>query len=178
MIKTIGHCNRPIGHFVDLLKSAGVEAVVDRRRTRAAPAFRPRALDADPIGRRRTPIAMMARRCAGGQRVITRWPDGRTSRGRSSDWSRACPITTLCLMCAEKERSTAIASCWRHGSWLNPGRYGAPAGPTVSASYAVRWGELSRLATTVRRISSLPLKIAAYGLPGRTRSANGQWSAP
>jgi len=33
MIKTIGHSNHPIGRFVDLLKSGGVEAVVDVRST-------------------------------------------------------------------------------------------------------------------------------------------------
>ena len=89
MIKTIGHSNHPIGRFVDLLKSGGVEAVVDVRSTpysRRFPQFgRERlaqTLSAAGILYRYEGAALGGKPKAA--QATMRWLGGPTSRTRSS----------------------------------------------------------------------------------------------
>ena len=96
MIKTIGHSNHPIGRFVDLLKAGGVEAVVDVRSTPYSRRF-------PQFGRERLAQSLSAAgilyRYEGAgwaenprtARATRRWPGGRSSRRRSTGWSRARP---------------------------------------------------------------------------------------
>ena len=108
MIKTIGHSNHPIGRFVDLLKSGGVEAVVDVRSTPYSRRF-------PQFGRERLAQTLSA---AG---ILYRYEGaalgGKPKDGASYDALAGRPDfkdalerlivgsadTTLCLMCAEKE---------------------------------------------------------------------------
>ena len=119
MIKTIGHSNHPIGRFVDLLKSGGVEAVVDVRSTpysRRFPQFgRERlaqSLSAAGIlyryegaalaaCLRETKAASLRRRQASpNYDEIAGRPEFKEALDRLVAGSADA---TLCLMCAEKE---------------------------------------------------------------------------
>ena len=108
MIKTIGHSNHPIGRFVDLLKSGGVEAVVDVRSTpysRRFPQFgRERlaqTLSAAGILYRYEGAALGGKPKDGaGYDALAGRPDFKDALERLIVGSAD---TTLCLMCAEKE---------------------------------------------------------------------------
>jgi uncharacterized protein (DUF488 family) len=108
MIKTIGHSNHPIGRFVDLLKSGGVEAVVDVRSTpysRRFPQFgRERlaqSLSAAGILYRYEGAALGGKPKDGaGYDALAGRPDFKDALERLIVGSAD---TTLCLMCAEKE---------------------------------------------------------------------------
>ena len=108
MIKTIGHSNHPIGRFVDLLKSGGVEAVVDVRSTpysRRFPQFgRERlaqTLSAAGILYRYEGAALGGKPKDGaGYDALAERPDFKDALERLIVGSAD---TTLCLMCAEKE---------------------------------------------------------------------------
>jgi len=108
MIKTIGHSNHPIGRFVDLLKSGGVEAVVDVRSTpysRRFPQFgRERlaqSLSAAGILYRYEGAALGGKPKDGaGYDALAGRPDFKDALERLIAGSAD---TTLCLMCAEKE---------------------------------------------------------------------------
>ena len=120
MIKTIGHSNHPIGHFVDLLKAGGVEAVVDVRSTpysRRFPQFgRERlaqSLSAAGILYRYEGAALgglPARSRSGFASAKAGKPASYDEIAQRTDFKEALDRlvagsadTTLCLMCAEKE---------------------------------------------------------------------------
>jgi len=108
MIKTIGHSNHPIERFVDLLKTGGVEAVVDVRSTPYSRRF-------PQFGRERLALSLSA---AG---ILYRYEGaalgGKPKDGAGYDTLAGRPEfkaaldrliagsadATLCLMCAEKE---------------------------------------------------------------------------
>ncbi len=108
MIKTIGHSNHPIGRFVDLLKSAGVEAVVDVRSipySRRFPQFgRERlaqALSAAGILYRYEGAALGGKPKDGaGYDALAGRPEFQAALDRLI---AGAADATLCLMCAEKE---------------------------------------------------------------------------
>ncbi|MDI1285357.1 MAG: DUF488 domain-containing protein [Reyranella sp.] len=107
-IKTIGHSNHPIERFVDLLKAAGVEVLVDVRSTPWSRRF-------PQFGKDRLATALA------GAGIDYRHEGaalgGKPQSGGSYDDLAACPDftqaldrlaagaagATLCLMCAEKE---------------------------------------------------------------------------
>ena len=108
LIKTIGHSNHPIERFVDLLKAGGVRLLVDVRSmpySRRFPQFgRERlAKSLDEAG-----IAYLWEGEAlggkpgqgGGYTALAARPVFKQALDRVVERSR---ITTLCLMCAEKE---------------------------------------------------------------------------
>lgn len=108
MIRTIGHSNHPIGHFVDLLKAGGVEAVVDVRSTPYSRRF-------PQFGRERLAQSLSAAgilyryegAALGGKPKDRAGYDelaGRTDFKEALDRLIAGSAdATLCLMCAEKE---------------------------------------------------------------------------
>ena len=108
MIKTIGHSNHPIGRFVDLLKTGGVEAVVDVRSTpysRRFPQFgRERltqSLSAAGILYRYEGTALGGKPKDGaGYEALAARPEFEAALDRLIASSADA---TLCLMCAEKE---------------------------------------------------------------------------
>ena len=108
MIKTIGHSNHPIERFVDLLKKAGVELLVDVRSmpySRRFPQFGrerlAKSLSASGIGYLWEGEALggMSKGVGSYGEAAAR-PAFRQALDRVVERSRE---TTLCLMCAEKE---------------------------------------------------------------------------
>jgi uncharacterized protein (DUF488 family) len=106
MIKTIGHSNHPIEHFVDLLKRGGVELLVDVRSvpySRRFPQFSrerlARSLDAAGIAYAWEGEALGGK-SGGSYSAAAARPEFKDALGRLI--ARAAD-TTLCLMCAEKE---------------------------------------------------------------------------
>ena len=108
MIKTIGHSNHPIEHFVDLLKQGGVERLVDVRSmpySRRFPQFGrerlSRSLAEAGIDYIWEGAALGGKPSGGGsyETMATR-PDFKEALDRVIAQSAA---TTLCLMCAEKD---------------------------------------------------------------------------
>ncbi|MBI3197109.1 MAG: DUF488 domain-containing protein [Rhodospirillales bacterium] len=107
-IKTIGHSNHPIERFVDLLKTGGVEVLVDVRSmpwSRRFPQFGKdrlaKALAEAGIDYLHEGAALGGKPQSGGSYDdLARRPDFADALGRLT--ARAGK-TTVCLMCAEKE---------------------------------------------------------------------------
>lgn len=107
-IRTIGHSNHPIERFVDLLRSAGVERLVDVRSTpwsRRFPQFGKErlagSLAAAGIAYVHEGAALGGKPAGGGSyETLAALPQFGEALGRLVSDATA---TSLCLMCAEKE---------------------------------------------------------------------------
>ena len=125
-IKTIGHSNHPIEHFVALLKAGGVQRLIDVRSmpwSRRFPQFGrerlARSLAEAGIDYAWEGEALGGKpRDGGGYDALAARPDFKDAVGRLIEESAGASV---CLMCAEKEPRSAASlpaaaatKRWRH----------------------------------------------------------------